>query len=177
MKTSSRIRRKGEMFRVSKCLLGIVDKPHRAGIAPLSPWFPGKPGFPAKPVRPGCPGSPRDPVLPGGPGGPGGPGVLLRYPEGIWLSSMSTLLIWPSNKEDASERFRTETFKINSQSYMKIWLTVHKLFANLSGNGAHHVLGCEISLENKDVVMKRLFPKALQTVMRRRYAPSLLSLL
>lgn len=129
MKTSSRIRRKGEMFRVSmkhnwgdswlKCLLGIVDKPHRAGIAPLSPWFPGKPGFPAKPVRPGCPGSPRDPVLPGGPGGPGGPGVLLRYPEGIWLSSMSTLLIWPSNKEDASERFRTETFKINSQSYMK----------------------------------------------------------
>ncbi|MEQ2163875.1 hypothetical protein GOODEAATRI_000582 [Goodea atripinnis] len=52
---------------------------------------------------PGCPGSPRDPELPGGPGGPGGPGVLLRNSEGIWLSSTSTLLIWPAKKQ---KRFR-----------------------------------------------------------------------
>lgn len=63
---------------------------------PLSPWFPGNPGVPGKPVRPGCPGSPRDPWSPGGPGGPGGPWELLLYPEGIWLSIILILLIWPA---------------------------------------------------------------------------------
>lgn len=67
--------------------------------SPLSPWFPGKPEFPGKPVRPGCPGSPRVPWSPAGPGGPGGPGELLRYPEGTWLSIISTLVIWPEANE------------------------------------------------------------------------------
>lgn len=35
----------------------------------------------------------------------------------------------------------------------KVFLTVHKLFTNLSGNGAHHALGCKVSLENKDMFL------------------------
>lgn len=80
------------------CLLICSTTKPKKDQVPLSPWFPGKPGLPGKPVRPGCPGSPRDPWVPAGPGGPGGPGLLLRYPEGIWLSIMSILLIWPAKQ-------------------------------------------------------------------------------
>lgn len=95
--------------------------------------------------------------MPGGPGGPTGPGVLLRYPEGIWLSSASILLIWSTstqvNQTDLKKLCILRTMKF-SDGKVIIGLTVHKLFTNLSGNGAHHVLGCKVSLEIKDRFMR-----------------------
>lgn len=129
----------------------------RRKYAPLSPWLPGNPGFPGKPGLPVWPGSPRAPWVPGGPAGPGGPGELLRYPEGIWLSITSILLIWPAItvqiQADLGELSVSRNVEIPRGS-KDVSLTAHKLFTNLSGNGTHHVLGCKVSLGIKDSFMR-----------------------
>lgn len=84
-----------------------------------------------------------------------GPGELLRYPEGTWFSIISTLVIWPEGNEDVG----FNCLYINTPDPPKeisgrgriALLTVDELLANLSCNGAHHVLGCKVSLETKRI--------------------------
>lgn len=124
---------------------------------PLSPWFPGKPGFPGNPVRPGCPGSPRGPWFPGGPAGPGGPGLLLLYPEGIWLSIMFILLIWPANERGGRCHWILSfiNWRISSINKKKnvtyCSQAAHKLVSqwNASCPGTQHLPGKQNKLKKK----------------------------